>query len=95
MNERVKEKEDKLNKLLKIVNKIEKDLDNLEKNQNDLLDINNYYGSNDYYVDMEAYDKGLVNTPCGVLAEDTIWDMLEKLREQQERLEKIVSQLEE
>ena len=72
MNERVIEKENKLNKLIKIVNKLEKDIDNLEKYQNDLYDINNYYGSNDYYIDLEAYDKGLITTNCGVLSEDII-----------------------
>ena len=95
MNERVKEKEDKLNRLLKIINKLEKDLDTLSCYQNDLIDINNYYGSNDYYIDLEAYDKGLISTPCGVLAEDTIWNMLEKLREEKERLNEIVSYLDE
>ena len=82
MNERVKEKEEKLNRLLKIVNKLEKD-------------INNYYGSNEYYIDLEAYDKGLITTPCGVLAEDTIWNMLEKLRDEEERLNEIISYLDE
>ena len=95
MNERVKEKEEKLNRLLKIVNKLEKDIDTLSCYQNDLIDINNYYGSNDYYIDLEAYDKGLITTPCGVLSEDTIWNMLEKLREEKERLSEIISYLDE
>ena len=95
MNERVKEKEDKLNKLLKIINKLEKDIDTLSCYQNDLIDINNYYGSNDYYIDLEAYDKGLITTSCGVLSEDTIWNMLEKLREEKERLSEIISYLDE
>ncbi len=95
MNERVKEKEDKLNKLLKIVNKLEKDIDTLSCYQNDLIDINNYYGSNDYYIDLEAYDKGLITTPCGVLGEDTIWNMLEKLRDEEVKLNEIISNLDE
>ena len=45
--------------------------------------------TDDYYIDLEAYDKGLITTPCGVLAEDTIWNMLEKLRDEKVKLKNI------
>ena len=95
MNERIKEKEEKLNKLLQIVNKLKKNIDLLEKNKDLLTDINNYYGSNEYYIDLEAYDKGQITTPCGVLSEDTIWDLLNDLREQKTRIDEILLVIEE
>ena len=90
MNERVKEKEEKLNKILKIVYKLKKDMNLFENLENDLIDLNNYYGSSDYFYDLEEYDKGNIDVPCGVLGEDTIWNMQDDIIDLYNKLEKIV-----
>lgn len=81
MIERINEKEKELNKLLKIVHKLQNDVDTFDKLKDSLVDINNYYGSSDYFYDLEEYEKGNIKVPCGILAEDTIWNMQDDIIE--------------
>ena len=73
---RIEANEEKLDCLLNITQRLELDLNELERNQNKLKELNDYYGSEDWFKDLEGNHNGV---KAGVLSEDAVWNLNEKI----------------
>lgn len=91
MIERIEENEKRLDNLIDIVNRLEKDLDDFESNKKDLKLLKKYYGSKNWFKDKEAFEsKKISNVKAGVLSEDAVWNTLDDLDNLIKRMSKIV-----
>ena len=82
MIERINENEQRLDKLLRSVEELNKALEEFKGNQKDLELLNKYYGSKNWLKDKEAYEKNKIpRVKAGVLSEDAIWDLNEQINE--------------
>ena len=94
MIERIKNNEEKLDIMLDISKRLEKALDDFENNQNTIIELNEYYGSKEWFEDKEAFENGLItDVRAGVLSEDAVWNTNEKLKELIERMKAISNKL--
>lgn len=94
MIERIKNNEEKLDIMLDIIKRLEKALDDFENNQNTIIELNEYYGSKEWFEDEEAIENGLItDVKAGVLSEDAVWNTNEKLKELIERMKEISNKL--
>ena len=91
MIERIEENEKRLDNLIDIVNRLEKDLDDFESNKKDLKLLKKYYGSKNWFKDKEAFErKKISSVKAGVLSEDAVWNTLDDLDNLIKRMSKIV-----
>ena len=79
MKERIEKNEERLDKVILSVNNLENALTEFKKNKRNITLLNNYYGSKNWFKDKEAYEKGLIDVKAGVLAEDTVWNLLDDI----------------
>ena len=87
---RIKSNEEKLDKMLEITKKLEEVLDDFENNKNIIKELNEYYGSKEWFEDKEAFETGKIErVKAGVLSEDTIWNTNENIKELIERMKKL------
>lgn len=58
---------------------MEKALDKLEQNHTAYAKLRDYYGSEEWYQDVNASDCGILpeDLKCGVLSEDAVFDLLQ------------------
>lgn len=77
--ERIKRMERKLNRVSRAVKRLSAALDDYAKVQDDLHELEAYYGSEDWKQDFADDEKGLLPSDLkrGVLSEDAIWNLLE------------------
>ena len=91
MIERITDNEERLDKLLESIKTLQKDLDNFKLLHNDLVLINQYYGSKKWFKDKEKYEKGIIkNIKAGVLSEDTVWNMNDDINDLINDMEDII-----
>ena len=91
MIERIEENEKRLDNLIDIVNRLEKDLDDFESNKKELKLLKKYYGSKNWFKDKEAFEsKKISSVKAGVLSEDAVWNTLDDLDNLIKRMNKIV-----
>ena len=76
MKKRVLKYEELFNKIEKVVSNLERNLEEYNSIKRDIDKLNKYYGSKNWYKDIEEYD-GSYN--AGVLSEDGIWHLLERI----------------
>ena len=71
--------ERKLNRVSRAVRRLSAALDDYAKVQDDLHELEAYYGSEDWKQDFADDEKGLLPSDLkrGVLSEDAIWNLLE------------------
>jgi len=94
MLKRIKDNEEKLNKLIKVIKQLECALDNFEDIQEDIKAVNKYYGSKNWFRDKELFEKGEIkNIKAGVLSEDAVWNANENIKELIERMENIAKRV--
>ncbi len=88
---RIEDNEKRLDKLNIIVNDLEKNLDDFEKNIPEYFKLNKYYGSKEWFKDKKDFEKGKIkNIKAGVLSEDSVWDLVEKTNELITRMDEII-----
>lgn len=75
-NKRVAEMEAILNKHTEAVNAFRKALAAFEEAQTAYDKLDDYYSSQDWFDDVEAFDKGEITVDCGVLTEDAVYDLI-------------------
>lgn len=78
MKKRVLKYEELFNKIEKVVSNLERNLEEYNSIKRDIDKLNKYYGSKNWYKDIEEYD-GSYN--AGVLSEDGIWNLLERIND--------------
>ena len=87
---RIKRMERKLNRVSRTVRRLSVVLDDYTKVQNDLRELEAYYGSEDWKQDFADDEKGLLPSDLkrGVLSEDAIWNVLEDNNTLKKRLKR-------
>ena len=70
-------------------------LNRFEKMQPGMVELSQYYGSEEWYQDLAAYDVGKLpeDIRCGVLSEDAVYDLLAKRREIAIRMLKLATNI--
>jgi len=95
MIERIKENEDRFDKILEIVKNLENVLSIFEKSQNDLLLLSRYYESKNWLKDKEALENNqITRIKAGVLSEDGLWNMFSDIDEIIYTMKKVIEKYE-
>ncbi|MBO5178723.1 MAG: DUF4298 domain-containing protein [Clostridia bacterium] len=90
MEERIKENEEKLDKVINVIEKLDSALNDFENIQDNIKEVNRYYGSKEWFEDKEKFENGnILNVKAGVLSEDAIWNTNEIIKELIERMNQI------
>ena len=86
--ERIRQMELRMERAAKAVMELSAALDNYEAVQEDIAALEQYYGSEEWKQDFADDEAGLlpVDLKRGVLSEDGIWNLLEDVRELNNRL---------
>ena len=86
--ERIKQMELRMERAAKAVMELSAALDNYESVQEDIAELDNYYGSEMWKQDYADDEAGRLpaNLKRGVLSEDGIWNLLSDARELSDRL---------
>ena len=80
MKNRIKENEERLDKLLISTKNLENALNDFSMNINDLALLNEYYGSKEWFKDKDNYENNKIpKIKAGVLSEDAVWNMNEDI----------------
>ncbi len=88
---RIEKNEAKLDKLNDAVFNLDKQLDIFEPLINEFHELNKYYGSKEWFKDKKEFEKGKIkNIKAGVLSEDAVWNLDEKVSGLTARMEEIV-----
>ncbi len=91
---RIEKNEKRLDDLNEIASKIEEDLDKLEDSIKEYQLLNKYYGSKNWFKDKEDFEKGKIKSvKAGVLSEDAVWNLDEKISEILVRMDSIAKQI--
>lgn len=94
INKRIKENEERLDKLTVAIRDLENALDNFEESQASLKELNKYYGSKEWINDKDAYEEGKIEKiKAGVLSEDSVWNLIEDVRMLAERMSEISNRM--
>ena len=90
MLQRIKSNEEKLDKIILAIKDLEDALNTFENVKKDIIDINKYYGSKEWFEDMKNYDEGKIERiKAGVLSEDAVWNTNIEIQELIERMKNI------
>ena len=86
--ERIKQMELRMERAAKAVTELSAALDNYESVQEDITELDNYYGSEMWKQDYADDEAGRLPADLkrGVLSEDGIWNLLSDARELSDRL---------
>jgi XTP/dITP diphosphohydrolase len=93
MKERVEENEKYFDNINELVSNMDKMLKDMEKIKPQLDKITEYYGSEDWFKDIEAHTKKEIETKAGVLSEDGVWNMQEKFDENLHELRELTNSI--
>ena len=82
MIDRITKNEDRLDKITKSIHELENALNNFENIKKDLVLLNKYYGSKNWFKDKDAYENNLIpKIKAGVLSEDAVWNTFSSIDE--------------
>ena len=88
---RIEDNEKRLDKLSKIVSKLNNNLVNFEELIQDYYSLNEYYGSKEWFQDKDAFESGKIkNIKAGVLSEDAVWNLDENIKDLIIKMEEII-----
>ena len=80
MIDRISTNEERLNKALESINNLQESINNLNDIKEDIIKLNKYYGSSNWFKDKKLYEENKIeHIPAGVLSEDLVWNMNEDL----------------
>ena len=91
MIDRIRRNEERLNNALVSIKNLENALNSFKSNKKDIDNLNKYYGSNKWFQDKESFEQGkITNIKCGVLSEDSVWNMNEEISDLIEEMDSLV-----
>ena len=85
MLNRINKYETIFDNLTNLLNELDITITKLEDTKKDIKSLNTYYGSKKWHQDRNNIDK-YKNIKAGILSEDGIWNTLDKLNEEVDRL---------
>ena len=92
MIERIKINEERLDNVSNYLEELEKFVKKYPDIKKQLKDLNKYYGSKNWFHDLDEYEKGKSSKfKAGVLSEDGIWNTIEKWKEMICILEELIT----
>ena len=92
---RIEDNEKKLDNLNKVVLSLDKHLDDFEDIIHEYYELNEYYGSKEWLQDKEDFENGKIkDVKAGVLSEDAVWNLDERIKDLLTRMSGIVELLE-
>ena len=92
---RIEDNEKRLDDLNKVVLSLDKHLDDFEDIIHEYYDLNEYYGSEEWLKDKEDFESGKIkDVKAGVLSEDAVWNLDERIKDLLTRMNGIVELLE-
>ena len=92
MIDRITKNEERLDSVLKVVKELKIALENFKENQKNIKLVSKYYGSKNWFKDKEYYEQGKISKiKAGVLSEDTVWNMLEDIKELTREMQIIIN----
>ena len=95
-NKRIRELENYYDECFETINKLSNAISLYEKSYKKLVSLYKYYGSEDYFKDVDDSNKGLfVDLKCGILSEDAIYDLLVNNHDLAIRMLKLGTKIEE
>lgn len=88
--------EQRMERAAKAVMQLSAALDNYEAVQEDIAELERYYGSEQWKQDYAADEAGLLPADLkrGVLSEDALWNLLSDVRELKSDIKKLLENLE-
>ena len=87
---RIQENEEKLDKLIMIVSELEIALNKFEEAQMMFKELSEYYGSKEWFEDIETYEVGKIERmKAGVLSEDAVWNLITDVKYLKEKMKEI------
>ena len=88
--DRINEMESILDECVEAVKELQGTLDDIERLQEKMGKLFEYYGSKEWYEDREAYDavdpEEQADIKAGVLSEDSVYDLITDVREESFRM---------
>lgn len=88
---KIEDNEKRLDKLSKIVSKLNSNLASFEDLIQDYYSLNEYYGSKEWFQDKNDFESGkLKNIKAGVLSEDAVWNLDENINDLIIKMEEII-----
>ena len=92
---RIEDNEKRLDNLNKVVLSLDKHLDDFEDIIHEYYELNEYYGSKEWLQDKEDFENGKIkDVKAGVLSEDAVWNLDERIKDLLTRMSGIVELLE-
>ena len=92
---RIEKNEKRLDNLNKVVLSLDKHLDDFEDVIHEYYELNEYYGSKEWLQDKEDFENGKIkDVKAGVLSEDAVWDLDERITDLTTRMSGIKELLE-
>ncbi len=89
---RIEDNEKRLDTLNEVVLSLDKHLDDFEDVIHEYYSLNEYYGSKEWLKDKEDLENGKIkNVKAGVLSEDAVWNLNERINDLMTRMEGIVN----
>lgn len=74
--------EEKFDKITHVLNNLEKSINELDNIKEDIIELLDYYNGKDWLKDYDDYNNGKIkDIKAGILSEDAIWNMCEKLQD--------------
>ncbi len=82
MIERIVENEERLDNILISIKNLEEALKCFDDNRKNVMKVNKYYGSKNWFKDKEAFENNKIpKIKAGVLSEDAVWNMNDNIKE--------------
>ena len=92
---RIEDNEKRLDDLNKVVLSLDKHLDDFEDIIHEYYELNEYYGSKEWLKDKEDLESGKIkDVKAGVLSEDAVWNLDERIKDLLTRMSGVVELLE-
>ncbi len=89
---RVELNESRLDSIYKSVSELGNAITNFKNESENFKELNNYYGSNAWFNDIDKYNKGKFGSiKAGVLSEDAVWNLNESISELIKDMEEIIN----